>query len=229
MACPAPGGADDAGVAEPAQRQAGGQSACLERAHDAERAPVGTGEEQALHRGAHAEAAVKQRRVFEELDVDVVIYDVLGDVVCGGFSVPIREGIAERVFTVSSSDFMAIYATNNLYKGIRKYSQSRGALFGGIIANSINSPMARQLIDDFADKTKTRVLEHVPRSVTVTHAELSGKTTLEAAPDSAQASIYRSLAEKIISTEYQGSTPCPLDVGGIALLEDITAKYGTPP
>jgi nitrogenase iron protein NifH len=154
---------------------------------------------------------LKQLRVFEDLDLDVVLYDVLGDVVCGGFSVPIREGIAETVFTVSSSDFMSIYAANNLYKGIRKYSHSRGALFGGILANSINSPVARQIIDDFADRTKTRVLEHVPRSLTVTQAELSGRTTLEAAPDSAQAAIYRKVAEKVVSSGYQGSTPFPLD------------------
>ncbi|MDF2572149.1 MAG: nifH1 2, partial [Sporomusa sp.] len=61
---------------------------------------------------------LKQLKVYDELDLDVVIYDVLGDVVCGGFAVPIREGIAEHVFTVSSADFMAIYAANNLFKGI---------------------------------------------------------------------------------------------------------------
>ena len=63
---------------------------------------------------------LKQLKVYEELDLDVIIYDVLGDVVCGGFAVPIREGIAEHVFTVSSADFMAIYAANNLFKGIQK-------------------------------------------------------------------------------------------------------------
>ena len=74
---------------------------------------------------------LKQQRIFEELDLDIVIYDVLGDVVCGGFAVPIREGIAEHVFTVSSADFMAIYAANNLFKGIEKYSNTGGALLGG--------------------------------------------------------------------------------------------------
>ncbi len=62
--------------------------------------------------------------MFEDLDLDVVIYDVLGDVVCGGFAVPVREGIAEHVFTVSSADFMAIYAANNLFRGIEKFSNS---------------------------------------------------------------------------------------------------------
>ena len=133
----------------------------------------------------------KQQRVFEELDLDFVLYDVLGDVVCGGFAVPIREGIAEHVFTVTSADFMAIYAANNLFKGIQKYSDAGGALLGGIIANSINAPYARDLVDDFAARTRTRVVEYVPRSVTVTQSELQGKTTLEAAPGSAPRSRRR--------------------------------------
>jgi len=152
----------------------------------------------------------KQQNAFEKLDLDFVIYDVLGDVVCGGFAVPIREGIAEHVFTVSSSDFMAIYAANNLFKGIAKYSNSGGALLGGIIANSINKPYAKDIIDDFASRTKTQIMQYVPRSVTVTQSELRGKTTIEAAPDSAQAKIYIELAQRIAAHE-NSMTPSPLD------------------
>ncbi|KNF08655.1 nitrogenase iron protein 2 [Gottschalkia purinilytica] len=153
----------------------------------------------------------KQQRVFEELDLDYVIYDVLGDVVCGGFAVPIREGIAEHVFTVSSADFMAVYAANNLFKGIKKYSNAGGALLGGVIANSINAPYAKEIIDDFVEKTNTKVVEYIPRSVTVTQSELQGKTTIEAAPDSEQAKIYTSLAEKIIN-HTESRVPSPLEV-----------------
>jgi nitrogenase iron protein NifH len=153
---------------------------------------------------------VKQLRLFEELKIDVVIYDVLGDVVCGGFAVPIREGIAQHVFTVSSADFMAIYAANNLFKGIKKYSSSGGALLGGVIANSISEPVSRAIIDDFVRVTKTQVVEHVPRSVTVTQAELAGKTTIEASPNSAQAKIYRGLAKKIIE-HTDSKVPEPME------------------
>lgn len=153
----------------------------------------------------------KQQRIFEELELDYVIYDVLGDVVCGGFAVPIREGIAEHVFTVSSSDFMSIYASNNLFKGIKKYSNSGGALLGGIIGNSINKPYDREILDDFAEKTNTQMMEYVPRSVTVTHSELQGKTTIEVAPDSEQAKIYTRLAEKIAS-HSESKIPSPLGV-----------------
>jgi nitrogenase iron protein NifH len=164
---------------------------------------------------------LKQLKVYEELDLDVVIYDVLGDVVCGGFAVPIREGIAEHVFTVSSSDFMAIYAANNLFKGIKKYSNSGGALLGGLIANSVNAPYAKDIIDDFVDRTKTRVVEYVPRSVTVTQAELQGKTSVEAFPNSEQSKIYSKLAQKVYETT-ESKVPSPLDT---AELREWAAKW----
>jgi nitrogenase iron protein NifH len=152
---------------------------------------------------------LKQQRVFEELDLDFVIYDVLGDVVCGGFAVPVREGIAEHVFTVSSSDFMAIYAANNLFRGIEKFSNAGGALLGGIIANSINTEFQRQVIDDFAERTGTPIIQYVPRSLSVTQAELSGRTTIEAAPNSEQAEIYRVLARRI-ADHTDSKVPAPL-------------------
>jgi nitrogenase iron protein NifH len=153
---------------------------------------------------------LKQQNIFDELELDYVIYDVLGDVVCGGFAVPIREGIAEEVYTVSSSDFMAIYAANNLFKGIQKYSNSGGALLGGVIANSVSSDYQKSIVDDFVTRTETRVMQYIPRSITVTQSELSGKTTIEAAPDSAQAKIYRELAERI-DTSRDATVPHPLD------------------
>ncbi len=153
---------------------------------------------------------LKQLRIFEDLSLDVVIYDVLGDVVCGGFAVPIREGIAEHVFTVCSSDFMAMYAANNLFKGIQKYSRAGGALLGGIIANSMGTSYAREIVDDFAVRTHTQVMEYVPRSFTVTQAELNGKTVVEAAPDSEQAAVYRRLAERI-AAHQRSEVPSPMD------------------
>ena len=147
--------------------------------------------------------------VLDDGRYDVAIFDVLGDVVCGGFAVPVREGIAEHVFTVSSADFMAIYAANNLFRGIEKFSNSGGALLGGIIANSINTDFQREIIEDFAERTSTPIVQYVPRSMTVTQAELSGKTTIEAAPESAQADVYRALARTIAGHEVS-RTPTPL-------------------
>ncbi|WP_461247568.1 nucleotide-binding protein [Treponema sp. R6D11] len=152
----------------------------------------------------------KQQKIFNELDLDYVIYDVLGDVVCGGFAVPIREGIAQHVFTVSSGDFMSIYASNNLFKGIKKYSKTGGALLGGIIANSISQGYSRDIIDDFSARTKTQIIQYIPRSITVTQSELKGKTTIEAAPDSEQSKIYTRLAQRVAAHE-ESKTPSPLE------------------
>ncbi|MEI7812680.1 MAG: nitrogenase iron protein [Ignavibacteria bacterium] len=166
----------------------------------------------------------KKGKVFEELDLDFVIFDVLGDVVCGGFAVPIREGIAEHVFTVSSADFMAIYAANNLFNGVKKYSSSKGALLGGVIANSINAPFAKEIIDDFVTKTKTKVIEYVPRSITVTQSELQGKTTIEAAPNSEQAGVYKRLAGSIATHEVS-TVPQPLEISELREWAETWGKH----
>jgi len=157
---------------------------------------------------------LRQKRVFEEYSPDVVVYDVLGDVVCGGFAVPIREGVADQVYTVASSDFMALYAANNLFKGIRKYANNNGALFSGIIANSMNLPVQRAVIDDFAAETGTTVAGYVPRSVAVVKAELRGETVVENNPDSEQAEVYRRLARAVLDNTAR-YVPSPLESDGL--------------
>lgn len=157
---------------------------------------------------------LRELHLFEEFRPDVVLYDVLGDVVCGGFAVPIREGLTDRVYVVSSADFMAIYAANNLFRAINKYAPSGGAKLGGIIANSISQPYARSLIADFARTTGTRAVEYVPRSTTVAQAELCGQTVIEASPRSAQADVYRQLAKKVLE-DTSAAIPKPLAVNDL--------------
>ncbi|HEX9045944.1 MAG TPA: nitrogenase iron protein NifH [Verrucomicrobiae bacterium] len=140
-------------------------------------------------------------RLFEATKPDYVLYDVLGDVVCGGFAVPIRDGLAQRAYVVSSSDFMAIFAANNLFKAIQKYAPSGGAKLGGVIANGLIAPYAKTLVDDFVERTGTRVVGYVPRSLVVNQSELYGKTVIEAAPQSEQAQVYRNLAQHIVKYE----------------------------
>lgn len=154
---------------------------------------------------------LEQLRVFEELELDYVLFDVLGDVVCGGFATPIREGLADSVYTVSSADFMSIYAANNLFKGIQKYSNSGGALLGGMIANSINTSHDKRIVDDFCELTATTVMGYIPRSVTVAQSELQGKTTIEAAPSSDQAKVYEQISERI-AAHSEFTVPAPLDI-----------------
>jgi nitrogenase iron protein NifH len=163
-------------------------------------------------RGINAAVSLLQElHLFEEYRPDFVLYDVLGDVVCGGFAVPIREGITDRVFVVSSSDFMAIYAANNLFKAIVKYAPTGGAQLGGIIANSLSAPYSRSILEDFATRTGSRVVGYIPRSLVVSQSELYGKTVIEANPGSEQAAIYRELA-LYIAENNDVSVPKPLNV-----------------
>jgi nitrogenase iron protein NifH len=160
--------------------------------------------------------------LFEEFKPDVVLYDVLGDVVCGGFAVPIREGLTDRVYVVSSSDFMAIYAANNLFKAITKYAPSGGAQLGGIIANGLTAPYSKALVDDFADRTGTKVIEYIPRSLVVSQSELYGKTVIEANPKAEHADLYRKLAISIVE-QPAIAIPKPLNVTD---LRDWAREWG---
>ena len=153
-------------------------------------------------RGINAAVSLLQElNLFEEFKPDYVLYDVLGDVVCGGFAVPIRDGITDRAYVVSSSDFMAIYAANNLFKAINKYAPSGGAKLGGVIANSITQGYAKEIVDDFTSRTGTTVAGYVERSIVVQQSELYGKTVIEANPKSKQADVYRNLAKHIAENE----------------------------
>jgi nitrogenase iron protein NifH len=158
-------------------------------------------------RGITAAVGLLQELNFlEEFKPDYVLYDVLGDVVCGGFAVPIREGLAERAYVVTSSDFMAIFAANNLFKAIAKYGPSGGARLGGVIANGLIAPYAQSLVDDFVSRTGTQVIGYVPRSIVVSQSELYGKTVIEASPQSAQAQIDHSMVLNLGYGRANGET-----------------------
>lgn len=174
-------------------------------------------------RGINAAVNLLQElNLFEEFKPDYVLYDVLGDVVCGGFAVPIRDGITDRAYVVSSSDFMAIYAANNLFKAINKYAPTGGARLGGVIANSITAGYSKSIVDDFTTKTGTTVAGYVTRSIVVQQSELYGKTVIEANPTSEQADIYRNLA-KYISENENLVVPNPLGAGE---LRDWAREWG---
>ena len=174
-------------------------------------------------RGINAAVTLLQElHLFEEFKPDFVLYDVLGDVVCGGFAVPIRDGITDRAYVVSSSDFMALYAANNLFKAINKYAPSGGAKLGGVIANSMKPGYHREIVEDFVQKTGTSIAGYVNRSIDVQQSELYGKTVIEAKPKSAQADIYRELAKYIAGNEDL-VIPNPM---GVAELKEWARTWG---
>ncbi len=153
---------------------------------------------------------LKKMNVFETLGVDVVLYDVLGDVVCGGFAMPLRMGLANQIYIVTSSDYMSIYAANNICKGIKEFAKTGRIKLGGLIYNVRGSLDAEDIVKEFAKKLETEIVGKIPNSLLIAEAEIEGKTAIEYSPDSEIASIYRDLAKKIYENEG-GVIPKPLE------------------
>ena len=158
----------------------------------------------------------------EEWDLDYVFYDVLGDVVCGGFAMPIRDGKAEEIYIVCSGEMMAMYAANNICKGILKYADTGGVRLGGLICNSRNVDNERQMIEELAKKIGTQMIHFVPRNNFVQRAEINRKTVIEYDPTHEQADEYRALAKKIDENEMF-VIPKPLE---IEELEALLIEFG---
>lgn len=133
----------------------------------------------------------------EDEKLDYAFYDVLGDVVCGGFAMPIREGKAQEIYIVVSGEMMAMYAANNICKGILKFAEAGGVRLGGLICNSRKVDNEEQMILALAQKLGTQMIHFVPRDNMVQKAEINRKTVIDYAPDHVQADEYRALASKI--------------------------------
>lgn len=155
-------------------------------------------------------------------DLDFVFYDVLGDVVCGGFAMPIREGKAKEIYIVASGEMMALYAANNIAKGISRYARRGGVRLGGIICNSRNVDHEEELLQAFSKELGTKLLYFVPRDNIVQHAEINRKTVIAYAPDSDQAQEYRNLAEAVLENK-EFVIPKPMEQ---ERLEEILLQYG---
>ena len=153
---------------------------------------------------------------------DVILFDVLGDVVCGGFAMPIRDGKAEEIYIVCSGEMMAMYAANNICKGIMKYAQSGVVRLGGLICNSRNVDNEREMIEELARRLGTQMIYFVPRDNMVQRAEINRQTVIEYAPDHQQADHYRNLARAIDGNEMF-VIPKPLQVED---LESLLMEYG---
>lgn len=136
-----------------------------------------------------------------ERDWDVIIFDVLGDVVCGGFSVPMREQYVDAVYIVTSSEFMSIYAANNIMKSIAKFSEEQRPFFGGLIYNHRNNNPYENTVKMFAQKTCTDIIARIPYSDEIVWAELCSSTVLEKRSTSKIADIFINLAHRIIKSK----------------------------
>ena len=158
----------------------------------------------------------------DSIGLDYVFYDVLGDVVCGGFAMPIREGKAQEIYIVVSGEMMAMYAANNICKGVMKFAESGGVRLGGLICNSRNVDNEEAMIDAFARKLGSQMIYFVPRDNMVQRAEINRKTVIEYNESCTQADHYRKLARAIDSNDMF-VIPNPIHTDE---LEKLLIEYG---
>jgi len=155
-------------------------------------------------------------------NLDYAFYDVLGDVVCGGFAMPIRDGKAEEIYIVVSGEMMAMYAANNICKGIVKYSDSGGVRLGGLICNSRKVDNEEAMIKELAKRLGTQMIHFVPRDNMVQKAEINRKTVIDFDPTHVQANEYRQLAKSIDDNDMF-VVPKPMSIDD---LEKLLIDFG---
>lgn len=139
--------------------------------------------------------------LFAHYKTDVVLYDVLGDVVCGGFAAPIREGYAEKVLIVTSGEKMALYAANNISSAVRNFEDRSYARVFGIVLNHRNVENEMEKVQAFSEKIGVPIVGEVPRSDEIIRWEDQGKTVIEGNPDSEISKCFFDLAELLLKEE----------------------------
>ena len=149
---------------------------------------------------------------FGALEGDVIVYDVLGDVVCGGFAMPMREGYAQEIYLVTSGELMSLYAANNICKAIQRLSSrvKSKCRLAGVICNARGQPREEELVTEFSRRVNSAMVQYIPRAHIVQQAEVNQQTVIEYSPDSAQAEVYRSLAGRVMANTRL-SIPTPLE------------------
>lgn len=142
---------------------------------------------------------LEELEAFEVYKPDIVIYDVLGDVVCGGFSMPIRNGYAKDVYIVTSGEMMSMYAASNIFTAVNQFKSRGYASLKGIILNAKNVDGEVELVENLCNEINSNVFHYIPRNQIVQISENDGKTVIEKDKESEMASIYMNLARKIVS------------------------------
>jgi len=155
---------------------------------------------------------LEDMEVIDSGNYGAVVFDVLGDVVCGGFAAPLRQGFAEKVFIVLSEEPMSVYAANNISRAVEIY-QANGIGLGGLVINTRDNAHAEfEMLEAFAERLSTRVIGRIPRDPKIMEAERKGMTVVEYAPDAPAAKAFKELAETIVALEGADlPTPTPLD------------------
>ncbi len=137
--------------------------------------------------------------VYKNYNFDMVIYDILGDVVCGGFSLPIRQGYARETYVVASGELEALYQVTNVSKAIKRFEARSGAKLGGLIINLRRVKNELQMVQDFAQKIGTQIIGIIPFSQVVKECGGLGKTVFSLAPDSEEARVYTRIGDAVLA------------------------------
>lgn len=142
---------------------------------------------------------LEELNAFEIYKPDIVIYDVLGDVVCGGFSMPIRNGYAKEVYIVTSGEMMSMYAASNISTAVKQFKTKGYATLKGLILNAKNVACEKSLVEKLAIEIDTNIIQYIPRNPKVQISENNGMTVIEDDKDCEMAEVYFELANKILS------------------------------
>jgi nitrogenase iron protein NifH len=161
---------------------------------------------------------ITKNRIFSKYNIDFAIYDVIGDVVCGGFAQPMRAGYAREVYIVTSGELMSLYAANNICTAIKVVSETiKGGIgVGGLINNMRGVEGEMELMEEFSQRVGVPVRGNIPRSPLVQEAESRGGTVVSVFPDSPLADTYRELARHVLENQ-ESVIPNPME------LEEIMA------
>lgn len=176
--------------------------------------------------GCAGRGIIRMMDILEDLDIfdedfDFVLYDVLGDVVCGGFAKPIQAGYSKEIYVVTSGEFMALYAANNIASAIERVGKNRGVKLGGVICNARDLKDEKRLVTEFAERINSHMIHLIGRDPLIQKYERNARTVVEGDPGSAISQEYRKLAEKIINNNKL-TVPTPL---GFDELIELCKQY----
>jgi len=165
---------------------------------------------------------LRDLKAFDTYNLDVVVYDVLGDVVCGGFAQPIREGYAREIYLICSGAFMSVYAANNIAKAIRRLSRQGETGLAGVICNSSgDEQFERGTLSQFAENIGSTLVHNIPRSPVIQACEVKSQTVLDHSPKSKEAEVFRELARRVMDNDHR-VIPEPIEE-----LSDLEELYRT--
>ena len=166
---------------------------------------------------------LRDLKAFDTYGVDVVLYDVLGDVVCGGFAQPIRQGYAREIYLLCSGAFMSLYAANNIAKAIHRLSRQGETGLAGVICNSSgDEQFDKGVLSEFAEALGSKLVHFIPRSPVIQACEVENRTVLEHSPQSEEAEVFRELARQVMDND-RPVIPTPMEE--LAELEALYRRH----